>query len=135
MARRASATDWLQQSGDHKSSVELSCIMIDMVDMTNIGKTLDVEQVKDEIRKLSRIDKTAVYKWIDEEAAADLLSRIGVPGYRNPDPLDMRNFDGYQGPLGKIVHNGGYFFASKDEILVGTYHTFDEAMESLAEKC
>jgi len=36
------------------------------------------EQIKDEIRKLSRIDKIEIYRWIDEEAPADLLSRIGV---------------------------------------------------------
>ena len=39
---------------------------------------MNAKQIKDEIRKLSRIDKTAIYKWIDEQAAADLLSRIGV---------------------------------------------------------
>jgi hypothetical protein len=39
---------------------------------------MDAKEIKDEIRKLSRIDKTAIYKWIDEQAAADLLSRIGV---------------------------------------------------------
>jgi hypothetical protein len=39
---------------------------------------MNAEQIKDEIRKLSRIDKIEIYRWIDEEAAADLLSRIGV---------------------------------------------------------
>jgi hypothetical protein len=39
---------------------------------------MNAEQIKDEIRKLSRVDKIEIYKWIDEEAAADLLSRIGV---------------------------------------------------------
>jgi hypothetical protein len=37
----------------------------------------------------------------------------------------------YRGPLGKIVHDGRYFFASKDGLLLGTYNTFEEAMESL----
>jgi hypothetical protein len=39
---------------------------------------MNAEQIKDEIRKLSRIDKIEIYRWIDEEAAADLLSRIGI---------------------------------------------------------
>jgi hypothetical protein len=39
---------------------------------------MNAEQIKDEIRKLSRSDKMEIYRWIDEEAAADLLSRIGV---------------------------------------------------------
>ena len=39
---------------------------------------MNVEQIKDEIRNLNRIDKVEIYRWIDEEAAADLLSRIGV---------------------------------------------------------
>jgi hypothetical protein len=40
----------------------------------------------------------------------------------------------YQGPLGQVVHNGRFFFASKDEFLIGTYNTFEEAMESLVYK-
>ena len=39
---------------------------------------MNAKQIKDEIRKLSRIDKTAIYKWIDDQAADDFLSRIGV---------------------------------------------------------
>jgi hypothetical protein len=40
---------------------------------------MNAKQIKDEIRRLSRIDKMEVYRWIDERArAADLLSRIGV---------------------------------------------------------
>jgi hypothetical protein len=39
---------------------------------------MNAEQIKDEIRKLSRIERIEIYRWIDEEAAADLLSRIGV---------------------------------------------------------
>ena len=39
---------------------------------------MNAEQIKDEIRKLSRRDKIEIYRWIDEEAAADLLSRIGM---------------------------------------------------------
>ena len=39
----------------------------------------------------------------------------------------------YQGPLGLIVHRGG-FFASKDRFPIGTYNTFEEAMGSLVWK-
>ena len=39
---------------------------------------MNAKQIKDEIRNLSRTDKNEIYKWIDEEAAVDLLSRIGV---------------------------------------------------------
>lgn len=39
---------------------------------------MNAEQIKCEIRKLSRTDKVEIYRWIDEEAAADLLSRIGI---------------------------------------------------------
>lgn len=49
---------------------------------------MNAEQIKDEIRKLNRIGKTEVYRWVDEEAAADLLLRIGAPG--NPDHLKKR---------------------------------------------
>jgi hypothetical protein len=41
-------------------------------------RVVNAKQIKDEIRKLSRTDKNEIYKWIDEQAAADLLSRIGV---------------------------------------------------------
>ena len=41
-------------------------------------KAIDVEQVKDEIRKLNPSDKTEICRWIDHEAAVDLLLRIGV---------------------------------------------------------
>jgi len=34
---------------------------------------MNAEQIKEEIRKLSRIDTIEIYRWIDEEAAADLL--------------------------------------------------------------
>ena len=43
---------------------------------------MNAAQIKDEIRKLNRIDKIEIYRWIDEEAASDLLARIGVPGNR-----------------------------------------------------
>jgi hypothetical protein len=37
-----------------------------------------LEQIKDEIRKLSRTDKIEIYKWLDDETAANLLPRIGA---------------------------------------------------------
>jgi hypothetical protein len=39
---------------------------------------VDAKQIKDEIRRLSRIEKTEIHRWIDHEAAVDLLARIGV---------------------------------------------------------
>jgi hypothetical protein len=50
---------------------------------------------------------------------------------RTLESLDITDRYRYQGPFGKIVHNGRYFFASKDGLLLGTYNTFEEAMESL----
>jgi hypothetical protein len=41
---------------------------------------MNAEQIKEEIRKLNRIDKIEICEWIDEQAASDLLSRIGMPG-------------------------------------------------------
>lgn len=43
---------------------------------------MNAEQIKDEIRKLSRIDKIEIYRWIDKQAAADIRSRIDVSGNR-----------------------------------------------------
>ena len=40
----------------------------------------------------------------------------------------------YQGPLGQILCEGASFFASKDGVLLGTYKTYDEAIEKLARK-
>ena len=37
----------------------------------------------------------------------------------------------YDGPLGEVSHSGRYFFAWKKGFLIGTYSTFDEAMECL----
>jgi hypothetical protein len=36
-----------------------------------------LEQIKDEIRKLSRTDKIEIYRWIDDEMAAVPFSRGG----------------------------------------------------------
>ena len=41
---------------------------------------MNVEQIKEEICKLNRIDKIEIREWIDEQAASDLLTRIGMPG-------------------------------------------------------
>ena len=40
----------------------------------------------------------------------------------------------YQGPLGEISYNKWYYFAWKESRLIGTFKTFEEAMESLAWK-
>ena len=48
--------------------------------MINLGRAIDIEQLKDEIRKLNRIDKNEIYRWIDEEAAIGLLFRDGSAG-------------------------------------------------------
>jgi len=39
---------------------------------------MNVGEIKDEIRKLSRTDKIEIYRWLDDETAADLLPRIGA---------------------------------------------------------
>ena len=39
---------------------------------------MNVAQIKDEIRKLNRIDKVKIFTWIDREAVASDLSRIGA---------------------------------------------------------
>jgi hypothetical protein len=39
---------------------------------------MNVAQIKDEIRKLNQIDKVEIFKWIDREAVASDLSRIGA---------------------------------------------------------
>jgi hypothetical protein len=39
---------------------------------------MNVAQIKDEIRKLNQIDKVEIFTWIDREAAASDLSRIGA---------------------------------------------------------
>jgi len=35
----------------------------------------------------------------------------------------------YHGPLGEVSHSGRYYFAWKEGFLIGTYKTFEEAME------
>ena len=69
---------------------------------------MDAKQIKDEIRKLSRIDKTAIYKWIDEQAAADLPSRIGV--YRSRVTANQQPFvpseDGQEVPKWAQLEGG-----------------------------
>jgi hypothetical protein len=37
----------------------------------------------------------------------------------------------YHGPLGEVSQSGRYYFAWKEGFLIGTYNTFEEAMESL----
>jgi hypothetical protein len=40
----------------------------------------------------------------------------------------------YQGPLGEISYNRWYYFAWQESHLIGTFKTFEEAMESLVWK-
>ena len=80
---------------------------------------MNTAQIKEEIRKLDRADKSEIYKWIDQEATSDVLSEIEKDWYA------------YQGPLGDVVHKGAYFFASKDGFLIGSYETFDDAIAAL----
>jgi hypothetical protein len=40
----------------------------------------------------------------------------------------------YQGPLGEVSYNRWYYFAWKESHLIGTFKTFEEAMESLVWK-
>ena len=63
---------------NYKSIGELSEITLPIVIMKTIGKAIGVEQIKDDIRKLNRTDKIEICRWIDHEAAVDLLSRIGI---------------------------------------------------------
>ena len=39
---------------------------------------MNAAQIKNEIRKLNRIDIIEIYRWIDEQVPADLTPRIGV---------------------------------------------------------
>ena len=40
----------------------------------------------------------------------------------------------YRGPFGEVSHSGRNFFAWQDGHLIGTYQTFEKAMEHLAWK-
>jgi hypothetical protein len=44
---------------------------------------MNAQEVKDEIWKLNRIDKMEIYRWIDEEATSDFISRTVSPGHRS----------------------------------------------------
>lgn len=41
---------------------------------------IPAEQIRDEIRKLNHIGKSEIYRSFDEEAAVDLVLRLGVSG-------------------------------------------------------
>ena len=43
---------------------------------------MSAEEIKGEIRKLNRAEKIEICRWIDQEAASDLLDRIGMPRNR-----------------------------------------------------
>jgi hypothetical protein len=51
--------------------------------------SVKLEQIKDEIRKLSRTDKIEIYRWLDDQMAADLLPRIGA--YRSTETDSKSN--------------------------------------------
>jgi hypothetical protein len=39
---------------------------------------MNATQIIDEIRKLNRIDKIEIFKWLDRNVANDIASRIGI---------------------------------------------------------
>ena len=39
---------------------------------------MNAGEIKDEIRKLIRTDKIEIFRWLDDEMAANLLPRIGA---------------------------------------------------------
>jgi hypothetical protein len=41
-------------------------------------KRMNATQIKDEIRKLNRVEKIEIFRWIDREVADDLICRIGT---------------------------------------------------------
>ncbi|SRR5260370_26577912 len=102
-----------------------------------IFKTImNAEQIKGEIRTLSRTDKIEICRWIDEEAAIDPLFWIGAAENRTeaawtPKAFVMSGRNAYHGVLGEVVFAGRNFFASKDGFRIGTESTLEEAMESL----
>ena len=61
---------------------------------------------------------------------AETFSRMRI-GLKRKPPGGSKQY-AYQGPLGQVVDNGWYFFAWRDGFLVGTYHTLEQALESLA---
>ena len=44
---------------------------------------------------------------------------------------EILNWYAFEGPFGEVVHNGRYFFAWKEDILIGTYDTLKESVEAL----
>ena len=50
--------------------------------MRKLRKALVAEQIKDEIRKLNQIGKIEIRRSFDEEAAVDLILRVGAPRTR-----------------------------------------------------
>ena len=39
---------------------------------------MNAAQIKDEIRKLNRVEQIEIFRWIDREVADDLICRIGT---------------------------------------------------------
>jgi hypothetical protein len=44
---------------------------------------MNITQIKDEIRRLDRIDKIGICRWLNEETANDLICRIGIDRARS----------------------------------------------------
>jgi hypothetical protein len=54
---------------------------------------MDVAQIKDEIRKLDRIDRNGICRWLDEETVDDLIVRIGIDRRRQSRKGIERKFN------------------------------------------
>jgi hypothetical protein len=44
---------------------------------------MNITQIKDEIRRLDRIDKIGICRWLEEETVDDLFVRIGIDRARH----------------------------------------------------
>jgi hypothetical protein len=76
----------------------------------------------------------ALARWCcrkNDETKSGSLKHLEVKGMSNEGPS---NYYAYLGPLGQVVCDQVSFFASKDGFPIGTYNSYDEAIESLAWK-
>jgi hypothetical protein len=48
-----------------------------------VTNSLNIAQIKDEIRMLNRIDKIEICRWLEAETTDDLVVRIGMDRARN----------------------------------------------------
>ena len=83
---------------------------------------MSIEQIKDNIRKASRSDKSEIYRWMSEEEDSELLAVVGA----------QDNWS-HTKSFGKIAHHHGVYYTFKDGFLTGTYNTFEESMKALRE--